>query len=158
MHLPGPGEVRSLLVDLLDKPVELRPATPLAPGPQNPCSVAVYVDDSLTIRAVIACDLAFSTYVGGAIGLVPPATAAGELATGALSDGLRDNLFEVLNIAASMFNVADAPHVRLHDLHRAGDPLPPDLLARCLSLGRREDLSIDIGGYGTGACSVILTV
>ncbi|MGN6781737.1 MAG: hypothetical protein ACTHJH_09570, partial [Marmoricola sp.] len=53
MHLPGPKEVRDLLTDLLDKPIELRPTAPLAPGSHNPCSVGVYVDDSLRVRAVV---------------------------------------------------------------------------------------------------------
>lgn len=157
MHLPGPKEVRDLLTDLLDKPVELRPAAPVAPGQHNPCSVAVYVDDTLRVRAVIACDLSFSAYAGAAIGLVPLTGADADREAGALSEGLRDNLYEVLNIASSLFNVPDAPHVRLYELHPAGAPIPPHVLGQCLTLGRREDLAVDIGGYGSGSFSIVLT-
>jgi hypothetical protein len=157
MHLPGPKEVRDLLVDLLDKPVTLSTTAPFAPGPANPASVAVYVDDALQVRAVVALDLALSAYAGAAIGLVPVTSAEEERAAGAVSEGLRDNLYEVLNIAASLFNVAGAPHVRLYDLHAAGAPLPPAVLVQCLTLGRREDLTVEIGGYGSGVLSMVLT-
>ncbi len=157
MHLPGPKEIKDLLDGLLDKDVTLAPTSPLAPSPANPVSVAVYVDDSLQVRALIACDLALSAYAGAALGLVPPNVAAEEIASGTVSENLRENLYEVLNIAASLFNVPDAPHVRLHGLHPAGEPTPPAVLAQCLTLGRREDLAVAIGGYGSGQLSVVLT-
>lgn len=157
MHLPGPKEIKDLLDGLLDKNIELSPSTPLAPSAANPASVAVYVDDTLQVRALIACDLPLSAYAGAALGLVPPATAAEEIFAGNFSQNLRENLYEVLNIAASLFNVEDAPHVRLYDLHPAGTPIPTPVLVNCLTLGRREDLTISISGYGSGALSVVLT-
>ena len=42
-------------------------------------------------------------------------------------------------------------------LHPAGEPTPPAVLAQCLTLGRREDLAVSIGGYGSGQLSVVLT-
>jgi hypothetical protein len=157
MHLPGPKEIKDLLDGLLDKDVTLAPASPLAPSQVNPVSVAVYVDDSLRVRALIVCDLALSTYAGAALGLVPPKVASDEVEASGLSESLRANLYEVLNIAASLFNVPDAPHVRLHDMHAVGEPTPPPVLAQCLTLGRREDLAVTIGGYGSGQLSVVLT-
>jgi hypothetical protein len=62
----------------------------------------------------------------------------------------------VLNIAASMFNAPGAEHLRLHELHPAGTPLPPMVRAQSLTLGRREDVSLEIGGYGKGQLSVVM--
>jgi hypothetical protein len=155
-YLPAPKEVRDLLADLLGKDVTLSPTSPLAPAAGRPVSVAVYVDDLLVVRAVIACDLAFSAYAGAAIALMPPTSAEAALEDGTLDETLRANLYEVLNIAASLFNVPDAPHVRLYDLHPAGGPVPPDVLAKTLTLGRREDLAVEIAGYGSGRLSVVL--
>jgi hypothetical protein len=62
----------------------------------------------------------------------------------------------VLNIAASMFNEAGAEHLRLHQLHPAGEPLPPMVRAQALTLGRREDAAIEIAGYGKGRLSVVM--
>ncbi|HWJ66567.1 MAG TPA: hypothetical protein VNT31_07815 [Nocardioides sp.] len=156
VHLPQPKQVRDLLADLLGKEVTLEPATPFAPGPDTPASVAVYVDDQLHIRALIACDLALSAHAGAAIGLVPVAGAEAAIEDGKLTDTLAENLYEVLNIAASMFNVVGAEHLKLHALHPAGPPLDPQVRIQTLTLGRREDLTLEIAGYGAGALSVVL--
>ena len=55
-----------------------------------------------------------------------------------------------------MFNVEGADHHKLHVLHHAGPPLDPQVRISTLTLGRREDLTIDIAGYGTGVLSVVL--
>ncbi len=156
VHLPQPKQVRELLTDLLGREVTLTPAPPFAPGPDTPASVAVYVDDHLRISALIVCDLTLSAHTGAAIGLVPVGGSEAAIEDGKLTDVLGENLYEVLNIAASMFNVAGADHLRLHALHPAGPPLDPQLRISTLTLGRREDLSVDIAGYGSGALSIVL--
>jgi hypothetical protein len=156
-HLPGAKEIRDLLTELLDRDVQVAPNAPLAPTAANPCTVGVYVDDSLQITAVIAFDLSLSAHAGAAIGLVPVAGAQTAIDEGILTETLRDNVYEVLNIAASLFNVDGATHVRLYDVHHAGLPVPGDILARALTLGRREDLAVQVGGYGPGRLSVVLT-
>lgn len=156
VHLPQPKQVRDLLAELLGREVTLSPGAPYAPGPDTPASVAVYVDDQLGIRALIACDLTFSAHAGAAIGLVPPGGAQAAVEDGKLTDTLAENLYEVLNIAASMFNVPGADHLKLHALHPAGPPLDPQLRVSTLTLGRREDLAVSIAGYGDGVLSIVL--
>ncbi|MCR1786375.1 hypothetical protein KVF89_27830 [Nocardioides carbamazepini] len=156
VHLPQPKQLRDLLADLLGRDVTLSPSTPFAPGPDTPAAVAVYVDDSLRISALIACDLAFSARAGAAIGLAPLADAEAAIADGKVTDTIAENLAEVLNIAASTFNVTGADHLRLHTVHPAGPPLDPQVRISTLTLGRREDLRVDIAGYGTGQLSVVL--
>lgn len=155
-YLPSTKEIRDLLTELLDRDIQVSPSTPLAPTPNNPCTVAVYVDDTLQVTSVIAFDLALSAHAGAAIGLVPAAGAQAAIEERVLNDTLRENLYEVLNIAASLFNADGATHVRLYDAHHIGNPLPGDVLARALTLGRREDLSVEVGGYGSGRLSVVL--
>lgn len=155
-HLPVPKQIRDLLAELLDREVTLSPSAPLAPTPKNPCTIGVYVDDLLQVTSLIAFDLSLSAHAGAAIGLVPVGGAEAAIEEGILNDTLRDNLYEVLNIAASLFNVEGATHVRLYDVHHAGVPVPPDVLARSLTLGRREDLAVDVAGYGSGRLSVVM--
>ena len=155
-HLPAPKEIRDLLAGLLDRDVTMSPSSPLAPTSNNPCTVGVYVDDLLQVTALIGLDLALSAHAAAAIGLVPVTGAEAAITGGSLDDTLRDNAHEVLNIAASLFNVEGATHVRLYDVHHAGGALPPDVLARSLTLGRREDLAVDVAGYGPGRLSVVL--
>lgn len=156
VHLPQTKQIRDLLGELMDREVTLTPAPPYAPGQATPASVAVYVDDHLRISAVIVCDLPFSAYAGAALGLVPVNGAESAIEDGALTETLQENLYEVLNIAASVFNVAGADHLRLHQLHPAGPPLDIATRMLTLTLGRREDLAVDIAGYGSGLLSVVL--
>lgn len=155
-YLPAPKEIRDLLNELLDREVSVSPGPPLAPTPRQPCTLGVYVDDSLRVAAVVGFDLALSAYAGAAIGLVPAAGAEAAVEEGTLPDLLRENLYEVLNIAASLFNAEGADHVRLYDVHHAGAPVPPDVLARALTLGRREDLAVEVHGYGSGRLAFVL--
>ncbi|MDQ6523507.1 hypothetical protein RB608_07860 [Nocardioides sp. LHD-245] len=156
VHLPQPKQLRDLLADLLGRDVTLSPSPPFAPGPDTPATVAVYVDDSLRISALIACDLALSARAGAAIGLVPLADAEAAIGDGGLTETIAENLAEVLNIAASTFNVPGADHLRLHQVHPAGPPLDPQVRISTLTLGRREDLRVDIPGYGSGILSIVL--
>ncbi|WP_300682347.1 hypothetical protein [Nocardioides sp.] len=155
-HLPTAKQVRDLITDLLGREVTLAPAPPFAPGPKAPASIAVYVDDSLRVTGLIAVDLPCSAYLGAALALVPAKVAEEAVELGTLDQSLAENLYEVLNVAASMFNVPNAAHLKLHALHPAGVPLDPMVRAQALTLGRREDLSVEISGYGTGQLSVVM--
>lgn len=156
VHLPVPKQLRDLFGDLLDREVTLTPSAPQAPTPTTPTTIAVYVDDQLRISALIICDLELSAYAGAALGLVPVAGAEAAIEEGAMTEVLQENLFEVLNIAASMFNEPGADHLRLHEVHPAGPPLSPQLRAMAFTLGLREDFHVDIAGYGAGHVSVVL--
>ena len=155
-HLPGSMEVRDLLATLLGRDVLVAPAAPLAPGPARPATLGVYVDDLLRVSAVVCIDLALSAHLGAALGLLPPREAELAIAQGSMDEGLRENLYELLNIASSLLNAPDVPHVRLYAMHPAGDPLPADPRARALTLGRRLDLAVGVGGYGAGRLSMVL--
>lgn len=156
-YLPATKEIRDLLGDLLDKGVDVRPGPPFAITDRNPASVAVYVDDSLLIRAVICFDLALSAYAGAALALVPATLAEQAVEERNLPAQITETLHEVLNIAAALFNADGAPHMKLHAMHPVGTPMPPDIRARSQVLGRRIDLWVDVAGYGTGRLAVVLT-
>jgi hypothetical protein len=155
-HLPSTKEVRDLFAGLLGREVTLATVGPLAPSTASPRTVGVYVDDHFGVRAIIACDLAFSAYAGAAIALVPAPTAEVAIEANALDQTLGENLYEVLNVAASLFNAPGATHVRLLELHAAGAAIPPQVQGLMLTLGRREDLELTIAGYGAGRLSVVI--
>ena len=156
VHLPAAEKVRTLFADLLDREVAAAPAPGVAPGVGAPASVATYVDDQDRPSAVVACDLPLSARAGAAIGLVPSSGAERAILSGCLDGTLLDNLREVLDVAATMFNVEGSSHLHLDDLHAAGGELPGDVQTRALTLGRRVDLELDITGYGAGRLSVVL--
>jgi len=154
-HLPAAYDVRTLLEELLGRPVEVNPGPPWAPLGGEKGTFALYVDDRLAIRAVGVCDLPFSAYAGAAIGLVPPTTAAAAVADGALDQNTQENLYEVLNICAALYNVDGAPHMKLHQVLHVGADVAPQVQALSAVLGRRLDLRVDIPGYGAGRISFV---
>ena len=154
-HLPVTFDVRTLLEELFGRPVEVKPGPPWAPLGAEPGTFALYVDDRLAVRAVGVCDLPFSAYAGAAIGLVPPTAAAAAVADGALDENAQENLYEVLNICAALYNVEGAPHIKLHQVLHVGADVAPQVQALSAVLGRRLDLSVAISGYGTGRLSFV---
>lgn len=156
IHLPAPMQIRELFTSMLDRDITMGPTSPFAPSHLNPATIAVYTEDSLEIRALLLLDLPLSAYLGAAIGLVPASGAAAAIEAGAIPDNIKDNVSEVLNIATSLFNVEHAPHVRLYSVHPAGGEMPGHLQMMALTLGRREDMKIEIQGYGTGRFSIVL--
>ena len=154
--VPTPKAVRDMLTDLLGRAVEVNPSLPYAPRPGEPMSIAVFVDDRTVVRAVGVVDLGFSARAGAAIGLVPSPTAEEAIGSGLLPETLAENLYEVLNIAASLLNAEGVVHVKLHEMFAAGTR-PPAPIAECLqALGRRLDLGVDIAGYGKGRFSLVI--
>lgn len=156
VHLPHPQQVRDLFAQLLSRDVRLGPGNPVTPGERTPASVALYADDDGHPRAVLACDLQLSVRAAAALGVVPLRHAEVSIRGGSLTETLRDNLHEVVDVAARLFNDGGGTHVRLDALHPAGWSMPDDVRAAALTLGRREDLAMDIGGYGLGRLSVVL--
>jgi hypothetical protein len=153
--LPTAQAVRELLGDLLGRDVDLTVVDPPAGTALESSMFGVYVDDRLTMNAVTVADLALSAYVGAALGLVPKGGAEAALEDGQLTANLQENMAEVLNIMASLFNVGDAVHQRLYTVHAPGSLPPGDAVALAAARGRRLDLELSVAGYGAGRLSVV---
>lgn len=122
----------------------------------GPISVGTIIDDADRLVAIVAADLPLTVYAGSCLGLMPAGGAEESVAEKELSDMVCDNFYEVLNVLSSVFNVDGAPHVRLGEVHTNPDLLPPHAVVAVKSLTRRDDLSLDIAGYGTGNLSIVL--
>jgi hypothetical protein len=159
--LPHAKDVRDLLEGLLGREVTVRPGEPVVARPASPATVAVFTDRQLTMRAVIAADLALSAGVGTALRLLPARTAVEVVRAGALPATVLENLREVFDVAGGWFNVGDAhlsPHLSLYQIVPAGAMPPVDVSVLLRTLGRRLDLVVTIAGYGSGALSVVARV
>ena len=153
-RLPGRAAVRSLVEDLLGRPVELTDGDPVTAHPAN--VVGVYVNDSLGLAVVVVVDLAGAARLGGALGMLPRGGIDDAIEASHLSGMLQDNCCEVLNVLAATFNVAGAPHVRLYEMYGPEDPLPADVAALTARSGERLDVVLSIAGYGDVRVSVIV--
>ena len=112
--LPVAQGVRELVEGLLGRPVEARPATKgvdLTASREN--LAGAYVTDRGDLAAAILVDLAAAARLGACLGLVPAKAADQAVRDGLLPVQLGENVAEVLNVAASLFNAEHAPHLRL---------------------------------------------
>ena len=152
--LPDRAPVRSLVEDLLGRPVELSDGDPVTAHPGN--VVGVYVNGSLGLAAVVVVDLAGAARLGGALGLLPRGGVDDAIDEGELSGMLRENCHEVLDVLAATLNTPGAPHVRLYEMYGPNASLPTDVAALAQTLGQRLDVVLAIAGYGDVRLSVVV--
>ena len=156
LHLPAPKELRDLFHDVLAKDVALRPGPPFAVSDFYPASIASYVDDTLTVRAVVALDLPLSGFAGAAVALLPGSSATSAIQLGSVTGALAEGVSTICSAMASLFSTTTCRPLRLYAAHVAGSPLPVDARMRTQVLGRRQDYFVDVTGYGTGRLAVVL--
>jgi hypothetical protein len=154
--LPGAKDVRDLLEGMLGREVEVRTGGAMVnPQADAGAQVGAYVDKLGALRAVVVADLALAARAGAAIALMPAGGAEVAIEESQLSQSLFENAYEILNVMASLFNVGDAPHVKLDGCWAPGDTVPADVAQWVLSYVRRLDLDVDVKGYGPGRLSVL---
>ncbi|GAA2726590.1 hypothetical protein [Cellulomonas aerilata] len=154
--LPGAKDVRDLLEGMLGREVDVRTGGAMVnPGAEGGAQIGAYVDKLGALRALVVADLPLAARAGAAIALVPAGGADVAIEESRLSQALFENAYEVLNVMASLFNVGDAPHVKLDGCWAPGEAVPADVAQWVLSYVRRLDLDVDVKGYGPGKLSVL---
>ena len=156
--LPAPKEVRDLLVGVVGRDVDFTvDASALTPDSPGGVIVGEYVNDAMGSLALIALDLPLAAYLGAALALVPPGGAEASIEDGFLSDSLLDNAYEVLNIAASLFNKEGRPHLRIGPLYdTARAMLPQEIDSWLIGFVPRLDAVVNVAGYGQGRIGVLI--
>lgn len=152
--LPVLKDVRDVLMGLTGSDVTLTAGQPVAGTAARP-SYGLLVTDTGALAAVAVLDLALAAGLGAALGLLPPGAAEDAVDEGALTPILQENLYEVVNILSSVYNVPGSAHVRLTTLHVHGEPVPPDAAALAIVIGRRVDVTVALGRYGGGGLSLV---
>ncbi len=153
--LPAPKDVRDMLAGLVGRNVTVTPGAPVTPGPDRPVAVAVYVAPDMSVNALCLMDLGAAAYTAGGLALLPPGGCQDAVEEGELSDMLVEALHEVVNVLSALFNVAGAPHSKLHKLYAPGEEVAGDL-AGMLAGYNRIDLGVDVQGYGKGSLSLVV--
>jgi hypothetical protein len=151
--LPNRHAIRTLIEDLIGRNVDLKDCDPLPSKTTN--VIAVYVTDKLTVAVVVVVDLEGAARLGGALGMLPRGGVDDIIAERDLTGMVRDNTYEVLNVLAAVFNVGDAPHVRLYQMYGPNGSAPSDVMALSQVIGSRLDIKATITGYGDARVSII---
>ncbi|MFT5523733.1 MAG: hypothetical protein ACI9HK_001681 [Pirellulaceae bacterium] len=80
-------------------------------------AIADYIDEDEEIRGFIGCDLNGSAILGAALTLIPMGSVEECLETGVLSDGIRENLAEVFNIAINLFSECKSRRLEIGEIN-----------------------------------------
>jgi hypothetical protein len=153
--LPAPKDVRDMLAGLVGRNVTVSPGAPVTPAPDRPVAVAVYVAPDMSVNALCLLDLGAAAYTAGGLALLPPGGCQDSVEEGELSALQLEALHEVVNVLSALYNVAGAPHSRLHRLYAPGEEVAGDL-AGMLAGYNRIDLDVEIQGYGKGSLSLVI--
>jgi hypothetical protein len=153
--LPAPKDVRDMLAGLVGRNVTVSPGAPVTPTPNRPVAVAVYVAPDMSVNALCLLDLVAAAYTAGGLALLPPGGCQDSVEEGELSALQLEALHEVVNVLSALYNVAGAPHSRLHKLYAPGEEVAGDL-AGMLAGYNRIDLDVEIQGYGKGSLSLVI--
>lgn len=153
--VPSAFEVRDLFESLLGREIEWT-ATSVIVDPIDGATVGAYVNDLGNIGAIIAVDVPLTAWAGSAIALLPHVGAETTIKSGLVTPAQFDNMTEILNIAASMFNKPGTQHLKLHSTYAPRETLPPDVQKWALAPAGRLDGKLAIQGYGGGRVSVVV--
>jgi hypothetical protein len=154
MALPPVKLIKDVLDGLLGRDVEIAPSDPMATVDMVGGVLAAYVDDGNTLRAVAGWDLSAAAFVGAAVGLLPRGGAEDAVEERYVPENLQENLGEVSNVLASVFQIPGNPHLRLQTTYCPAASAPDQETQLLYALGQRIDLQLDVPGYGRGRLAV----
>lgn len=155
--LPTPQQVREMLEMLLGRDVQVTTGADMVSlAAETGATVGVFVTDpGKRLAALWVSDLPLSARMGAAMGLLPPAVGNEGVELG-MTPALNENLREAINVAGSMLNAEDAPHIILEEVYPPKETLPRDVVGLVQAYVPRYDLKVEIAGYGAGVLSIVV--
>ena len=155
--LPDRKVVKDLFEGLLGRDINITAGKPVDIGIPKPV-IAAYIDNDIRLRSVVLMDLNLAARAGAAIALVPKGGADAVLESTLLLPHLFDNASEICNVLGAPLGEASGIHQRLQMTYAPSDPVPQHILTVAAQVGMREDLLLDISGYGTGTLSMVVAL
>lgn len=155
ISFPESKQVNDLFAMLLGKRCKITNDKPMGRRPGESAAIGIYVDDAGELVAAVVCDIALAGAAGTALSMLPPKMAKDCIRTKRLPEAVSENLYEVLNIGASLFNSARTSHVKL--LEVVHEPARPSKEVQLLlrKPSQRMDLSVEVTGYDAGKIHVL---
>ena len=154
MSLPERKQIKDIFEGLLGRDVAIGDGTPVTLDAPRPV-VATYVDDQHRLSTVVVMDLPLAAHSGAALALIPKGGAEIAIEEGVLPVNLFENASEILNVLAAPIGEASGVHQRLETAFAPAEAVPPQVAACAATPGAREDVVLDIHGYGRGGLSVV---
>ena len=152
--------VAPLLGSVLAKSITVKPSSAAVLPPNATAVVALYVDDQGSPAYFRAADLSLAANAGAALALYPPQAAADCVRTAKLAPDLLENVGEMLNICARLFDNTLDQHVSLRSVYLGLKQMPPNEVAlfNSVSPTSKSSFDVSIAGYGGGRLSLLVAV
>jgi hypothetical protein len=157
-HYPVPKSkaVEDVLGAMVGTEVKVAIEKDLAFDEDAPAILAEFVSDQDTVGALCLVDHCAAISLGGALVGIPPESVQEAIDGYKLDDEAIENVREVVNVMAQLFNSDFTPHVRFREVHRQPGKLP-----EAASALRRKPLAarhfkVSIESYATGTVSLLL--
>jgi len=156
MHLPPILKVREMLETLLGRDVTVEPSPTTLAGTDTIGSlVATYCDDDGRNRAMLGWSIEGAANVGAALGLIAAPMAKEMASEQFLRLDIADNLAEVSNVMAALFDLPGNPHVRMNGRYCPAATTPAELASFLYANPDRLDLDFTVKGYGSGKLALV---
>ena len=155
--IPKDSDVRQMLGMLYGDGLGIDAGEPVATDAGSKNMVAVYINDEGAPVTACCCDLPFAAYSGAALSMIPKGGAEDAAKSGDLSEMMRGNLHEIMNICSRLFITDETPHLKLDALYDSPDALPEAARSMVDTAVGRTDFRISIPGYGEGNISFLST-
>ena len=154
---PNDAQLQEMLGMLFGNDLKINPGDPVATDADSKSIVAVFVSADGSPATACFCDLPFAAYCGAALSMIPKGGAEDAANSGELTEMMRGNLNEIMNICSRLFISNDTPHVKLETLYDRAGELPDNARAMVDATTGRSDFKVLIPGYGEGHISFLST-
>lgn len=155
--LPNDTQLQEMLGMLFGNQLKIHSGDPVATDTDSKSIVAVYVNSEGSPATACFCDLPFAAFSGAALSMIPKGGAEDAAKSGELSEMMRGNLNEIMNICSRLFMNNDTPHLKLETLYDKAGDLPENARAMVDAATGRSDFKVTIPGYGDGHLSFLST-
>lgn len=154
--IPSEDEMLSAMAMLFGEDTEINEGQAIEVGSGKVCQVVDYINLEGATVAACTCDIDFGAYSGAALTMMPAATAQDMAKEGDISQPMKDNVYEVMNIFSRYLMNENTPHLKLHKSYDESDA-PTALKTMLENTADQINYSISIPNYGAGNISIFIT-
>lgn len=148
---PKPTELGDFFTNLIGEEVSVVAVDAASVDPEDFTVFGDFISDDGRLGAVCAVDIALTNWLGASLAMIPPGAVQPDVQAKKVSDEVRENVKEVLNISTSTLNRPDSPHLRFRDIALTSQgPLPGRIAKLTNAPGRFGLFEVEIPGYGKG--------
>lgn len=114
----------------------------------------LFVDADGQPVAACMCDTPFAAYAGAAMTMLPPGGAQDAVEEDDISQTMKDNVYEVMNICSRLMMSDDTPHLKLENMYDRSE-LSEEALAMIEKAEGHKEFGVSFNNYGSGHISFV---